>query len=58
MKGLLPDYILQAHKRGFEPPFEFIRQMCAKYKYKCFQADYVFFNSMVADRMIDNLLNV
>lgn len=58
MKGLLPDYILQAHKRGFEPPFEFIRQMCAKYKYKCFQADYVFFNSMVADRMIDNLLSV
>ncbi len=58
MAGLLPDYILQARKRGFEPPFEFIRQMCAKYRYKCFQADYVFFNSMVADRMIDNLLNV
>ena len=58
MEGLLPDYILHARKRGFEPPTEFILQMCGQYKYKYFQADYVFFNSMVADRMIDNLLNV
>ena len=57
MAELLPDYILYARKRGFEPPTEFIRQMCNTYKYKHIQANHVFFNSMVADRMIDNLLH-
>ena len=57
MAGILPDYILYAKKRGFEPPFEFIRQMCSQYKYKHIQANYVFFNSMVADLIIDNLLD-
>lgn len=56
MAGIVPDYILNAKKRGFEPPFEFIRQMCDIYKYKHIQASHVFFNSMVADRIIDNLL--
>lgn len=56
MAGIVPDYILYAKKRGFEPPFEFIRQMCGNYKYKHIQASHVFFNSMVADMMIDNLL--
>ena len=27
MHGLLPDYILYARKRGFEPPFTFVREM-------------------------------
>jgi len=57
MTGLLPDYILDAKKRGFEPPFEFIWKMCGEYKYKHIKADYVFFNSMMADRMVDNLLD-
>lgn len=56
MAGILPDYILNANKRGFEPPFEFIWKMCGEYKYRHIKADYVFFNSMMADRMIDNLL--
>lgn len=56
MVGILPDYILHARKRGFEPPTEFIRQMCGKYQYKLIQSNHVFFNSMVADGMIDNLL--
>lgn len=56
MAGILPDYILYAKKRGFEPPFEFIRQLVSKYQYKQIQADHCFFNSMVADRIIDNLL--
>lgn len=56
MAGLLPDYVLNGKKHGFEPPFEFIWDMCAKYEYKRINADHVFFNSMVADRMIDNLL--
>lgn len=57
MAGILPDYILDAKKRAFEPPFEFIWKMCGEYKYKRIKADYVFFNSMIADRMIDNLLD-
>lgn len=58
LRGIVPDYILYAKKRGFEPPFEFIRQMCSSYKYKQIQSNHVFFNSMVADRLIDNLLHV
>ena len=56
MAGIIPDYILYARKRGFTPPFEFILQMNKKYKYKKIHANYCFYNSMVADRMIDNLL--
>lgn len=57
MTGILPDYILYAKKRGFSPPFEFIWQICAKYQYKRIQASYCFYNSMVADMIIDNLLS-
>ena len=56
MVGVLPDYILYAKKRAFEPPFEFIRAIAAKYQYKQIQANYCFYNSMIADRIIDNLL--
>ncbi len=56
MAGIIPDYILYARKRGFTPPFEFILQMNKQYKYKKIHANYCFYNSMVADRMIDNLL--
>jgi asparagine synthase (glutamine-hydrolysing) len=55
MAGILPDYILYAKKRAFEPPFEFIREIAAKYQYKRIEANYCFFNSMIADRIIDNL---
>ena len=55
MVGILPDYILNATKRGFEPPFDFIWRMCGNYKYKRIKSDYTFFNSMVADMMIDCL---
>ncbi len=56
MAGIVPDYILYAKKRGFEPPFEFIRTIAARYKYKYIQATHKFFNSVVADKMIDKLL--
>jgi len=55
LSGIVPDYILYAEKRGFEPPFEFIKAICSKYKYKHFNAEHCFFNSMVADRILDNL---
>lgn len=57
MAGIIPDYILYAKKRGFSPPFEFIHAIAAKYQYKQIQSSYCFFNSMVADQMIDKLLN-
>ena len=56
MAEVLPEYILYAKKRAFEPPFEFIRTIAEKYQYKHIQADHCFFNSMMADRIIDNLL--
>lgn len=56
MVGIIPDYILYARKRGFSPPFDFIYEINGQYKYKQIQAKYCFYNSMIADRMIDNLL--
>ena len=52
MQGLLPNYILNARKRGFEPPWEFIRQMCNEYNYQILESNHVFFNSMMADKLI------
>jgi len=56
MHGLLPDYILYARKRGFEPPFDFIRKMCGQYKYQMLSSDRVFFNSMMADKLLTQYL--
>ena len=56
MADIIPDYILYAKKRGFSPPFEFIEEIAAKYQYKQIQSRYCFYNSMVADQMINNLL--
>lgn len=52
MHGLLPDYILYARKRGFEPPFDFIWKMCGQYKYQWLKAEHIFFNSMMADKLL------
>lgn len=52
MTGLLPDYILYARKRGFEPPFDFVWKMCEQYEYKILKSDHVFFNSMMADKLL------
>ncbi len=56
MTGILPDYILQAKKRGFTPPTEFIRVIARKYQYKKIQSSYCFYNSLVADQIINNFL--
>lgn len=56
MKGIVPDNILFARKRGFEPPWSFIHEMTRAYHYKHIQATHCFYNSMVADRMIDTLI--
>ena len=56
MSGIVPDFILYARKRGFEPPFEFIRQIASKYQYKHIKATHCFYNSMIADRLIEQQL--
>lgn len=55
MHGLLPDYILYARKRGFEPPFDYIWKMCGKYQYQVLKSDHIFFNSMMADKLVMQL---
>ena len=56
MHGLLPNYILYARKRGFEPPFDFIWKMCGQYKYHMLKSDHIFFNSMMADKLLTQYL--
>lgn len=56
MEGIIPDYILYARKRGFEPPYDFIKEIISKYKYRHIDSSYVFFNSMLADQLLDILL--
>lgn len=52
LRGIVPDYILDAQKRGFEPPWDFIRQICNVYQYKEIQASHCFFNSILADQLL------
>lgn len=56
MKGTLPDYVINGQKKGFTPPLGFIQEMNKYYQYKRLHSDHVFFNSMLADRMISLLL--
>jgi len=57
LHGIVPDYILYANKRGFEPPWTFIKEMTKAYQYRQIQAGHCFFNSMLADQIVDNLLH-
>ena len=54
LSGILPDYILHTHKRGFTPPFSFIHELVAQYNYDFFNADSKFFNSILADRLLSS----
>ena len=56
LKGIVPDYILNGKKRGFEPPWPFIGEIINSYKYKRISGKNVFYNSMLADTLISNLL--
>lgn len=55
LQGIVPDYILNARKRGFEPPWDFVREMNAEYQYKVMQSSHVFYNSILADTLLFNL---
>jgi asparagine synthase (glutamine-hydrolysing) len=56
LKGILPDYILNSPKKGFVPPFSFIHEMSKDYDYQFLHSNHVFFNSMLADRVMSLLL--
>ena len=55
LQGILPDFILKAPKKGFEPPWDFIHKMNAEYDYKMIQSSHIFYNSMLADSLIFKL---
>ena len=56
LSGIVPDDILYAPKRGFTPPIDYINELCRVHQYKKILGDYVFFNSMLADKVLCNLL--
>lgn len=56
LTGIIPDNILKGPKRGFTPPSQFIKELCNKYQYKYFKSDYMYFNSILADKIISYIL--
>lgn len=56
LKDIIPDYILNAPKRGFSPPVGFIKEISSYYDYKFIKADHCFYNSILADRVLFNCL--
>lgn len=52
MVNTLPDYILNATKRGFSPPMDYLKPLIKNYSYNCIESDYKFFNSILADRVM------
>lgn len=56
LAGIVPDYILYASKRGFASPPSFINYVAQHYQYQCFQSDYKFYNSVLADQLLAKLL--
>ena len=52
LKDIVPDYILNAQKRGFTPPLSFIHELVANYEYQFLKSDSKFFNSVLADRLL------
>lgn len=56
LAGIVPDYILYAQKRGFSSPHSFIAHVAQNNQYRCFDSDYKFYNSILADRILFNLL--
>ena len=57
LKETLPDYILYGKKRGFTPPWDFIEEVIEQYRYQMIRADYKFYNSIAADRIVSLNLN-
>ena len=56
LRGIIPDYILFAKKRGFTPPNTFVQKVVEQYEYQFFDAKYKFYNSVLADRICTLML--
>lgn len=56
LRGIIPDYILFANKRGFTPPNTFVQNVVNNYQYQFFDASHKFYNSVLADRLCSLLL--
>mgnify|MGYP000933955727 CR=1 FL=1 len=52
LQGIIPNYILQAKKKGFEPPNSFINGVTDSYQYRFFSANHKYYNSVLADRVV------
>lgn len=52
LKDIIPDYILNAKKRFFQPPTSFITEVVDNYNYQVFDAKHKFYNSILADRIL------
>lgn len=55
LAGIVPDYILYARKRGFTSPSSFVANVAQGYDYQCFDTDYKFYNSVLADKILSLL---
>ena len=55
LTGIVPDYILYAYKRGFTSPSSFVANVAQRYDYQCFDTDYKFYNSVLADTILSLL---
>ncbi len=56
LQGIVPEYILNAPKKGFTPPNTFVKDVVSNYQYQFFKADYKFYNSVLADRLLSLLI--
>lgn len=55
LKGIVPDYILYAPKRGFTSPNSFVDEVVKSYNYQFFSSDYKFYNSVLVDKLLSQL---
>lgn len=56
LAGIVPDYILYASKRGFASPPSFVSHVAQHYQYQCFDSNYKFYGSVLADQLLAKLL--
>ena len=56
LKDIIPDYILNGEKKGFAPPSQFIKNIIIQNNYKVFSSTHKYYNSMLADKVLYNLI--
>lgn len=55
LKGIVPDYILYAPKKGFAPPTQYVMDVVGNYKYRYFNLSNGFYNTALADKLLHEL---